>query len=158
MTVIRDGKADVTPIGYRQYNIRLQSKVTVPRQTPEGDNMDNTTTIHVHIHVKTHKGSVKAINTSSRDAQLALKTHKENCQHKTPEGDNHFKATCVGSDMTLKRGHGGHLTPFREDEKTSYGDSKNTLNREKDIHCTPTEDHQYSVRTAPVWQVHDFCF
>lgn len=58
LTLLRDDKADVTPIGDVQYNIDLHSKVNVPRKTPERDNRDDNATFHVHRHVNTHEGSI----------------------------------------------------------------------------------------------------
>lgn len=49
---------------------------------------------------------------------------------------------------TPKSGYGRYLTTIREDDKTSYGDSSEMLDRDKHTHRTSIADHQYSLHTA----------
>lgn len=105
---------------------------------------------------------LRQYETPSKDVQLALKIHKEKDDigteigdnnilqrekrtSPTSEGDNNFKATCAGSDETIRRGHCGHLTSIGEDDRRPYGDGSTTLTRDKNAHVAPTKHTQYSM-------------
>lgn len=92
MTLTRDDNAAVDPIRDGQYNIDLQSQITVLQKSADGVNRDETGTCHVHIHVKTHVSNIKA--------------------------------SCGGSNKTIKPGYGGHLAPIGENNNTCYGGEK----------------------------------
>lgn len=74
LTFIRNDNEDVTSIENERYNIDLQWTMTVPQRSCKKENRDDSATRHLHIYVKTHEGNIKAIATSSRDVQLAMRT------------------------------------------------------------------------------------
>lgn len=59
MTLIRNDKANLPPIGAGRYNIDLQSKVTLLQKTSKGGKTDDAAASHVHINVKTHEQKIK---------------------------------------------------------------------------------------------------
>lgn len=81
-------------------------------------------------------------DTAEHNVYLHVRIHKGN-----------IMSSCEGSEKTLKRGHGGHLTTVGEDDQTPPGDGKNTFHRGKDAHSTTTRGHKYIVRAPPVRQV-----
>lgn len=55
-TFISFNEADVTSVQVGQYNILLQTKVTVPQRTPKEENGDEMAACHVYVHIETTKG------------------------------------------------------------------------------------------------------
>lgn len=104
---------------------------------------------------RTHIRDEKEDATPIRDGQYNINLQlKVSVQRKTPDGENrddtatrhvqtyvkthegNMKASCRESDKTLKREIFGHRTEIGEYGKTSYGYSKNTLNKDKGTHST----------------------